>query len=197
MPYWWAGQPSLNFNPAAFGPSGGTVATGAKTISSGFLNGDAPKFTVTFPKAGTFQVRCAVHPRMKGTIVVLPASRSVPTEAALARQGKAKLAALKVAAAKNLQKALAHKPPATTVQIGPGVGPLETLAFFPPKNTVAAGTTVKFQMSGLNEFHTVTFGPTAYVDPVERAFQNNGRPGGRLPERPTRNRGVRDAHDPR
>ena len=33
-------------------------------------------------------------------------------------------------------------------------------------------------MSGVNEFHTVTFGPTAYVDPVERAFQNNGDPEG-------------------
>jgi plastocyanin len=178
VPYWWVGQPALNFNPAAVAPSGGTVATGTKTISSGFLNGDPAKFTVTFPKAGTFQVRCAVHPKMKGTIVVLPAARSVPTAATLARRGKAKLAALNVAAAKNLQRARAHKSPATTVQIGPGVGPLEALAFFPSKNTVAAGTTVKFQMSGVNEFHTVTFGPKAYVDPVERAFQNNGDPEG-------------------
>lgn len=181
VPYWWVGQPALNFNPAAVAPSGGTVATGAKTISSGFLNGDAPKFTVTFPKAGTFQVRCAVHPKMKGTIVVLPKASGVPTEAALARQGKAKLAALNVAAVKNLKRARAHKSPATTVQIGPGVGPLETLAFFPSKNTVPAGTTVKFQMAGVNEFHTVTFGPTAYVDPVERAFQNNGDPEGVYP----------------
>ena len=134
---------------------------------------------------------------MKGTIVVLPKASGVPTEAALARQGKAKLAALNVAAVKNLKRARAHKSPATTVQIGPGVGPLETLAFFPSKNTVPAGTTVKFQMAGVNEFHTVTFGPTAYVDPVERAFQSNGRPGGRLPERPARHAGVRDAHDPR
>jgi plastocyanin len=178
VPYWWAGQPALNFNPAAFGPSGGTVATGAKTISSGLLNGNAPKFTVTFPKAGTFQVRCAVHPKMRGTIVVLPASRGVPKAATLARRAKAKLAALNVAAVKNLKKARAHKSPAPTVQIGPGVGSLETLAFFPSKNTVPAGTTVTFQMAGLNEFHTVTFGPTAYVDGVERAFQNNSDPAG-------------------
>ena len=86
------GQPALNFNPAAVAPRGGTVATGAKTISSGFLNGDPPKFTVTFPKTGTFQVRCAVHPKMKGTITVLAGDAAVPTEAALARPGKAKLA---------------------------------------------------------------------------------------------------------
>jgi plastocyanin len=178
VPYWWAGQPALNFNPAAAGPSGGTVATGAKTISSGFLNGNAPKFTVTFPKAGTFQVRCAVHPKMRGTIVVRPRTKSVPTAATLARRATAQLAALNVAAVKNLKKARANTSPATTVQIGPGVGSLETLAFFPNKNAVPAGTTVKFQMAGLNEFHTVTFGPKAYVDPVERAFQNNADPEG-------------------
>ena len=102
-----------------------------------------------------------------------------------------------MAAAKNLQMALAHKSPATTVQIGPGVGPLETLAFFPSKNTVPAGTTVKFQMAGLNEFHTVTFGPAAYVDPVERAFQSNGDPEGVYASDPPGTAGVRDADDPR
>ena len=178
VPYWWVGQPAVNFNPAAFGPSGGTVATGAKTISSGLINGNPAKFTVTFPKAGTFQVRCAIHPKMKGTIVVRPRTKSVPTAATLARRAKAQLAVLNVAAAKNLRKARANTSPATTVQIGPGVGSLETLAFFPDANTVPAGTTVRFQMAGVNEFHTVTFGPKAFVDPVEKAFQNKGDPEG-------------------
>ena len=88
VPYWWVGQPAINFNPAAFGPSGGTVATGAKTISSGLINGDPAKFTVTFPKTGTFQVRCAIHPKMKGTIVVRPRTKSVPTAATLARRAQ-------------------------------------------------------------------------------------------------------------
>lgn len=178
VPYWWGGQPALNFNPLAAGPSGGTVATGARTISSGFVNGNPARFTVTFPKAGTFQLRCAVHPKMKGTIVVRPASKSVPAAATLARRAKIQLAAANVAAAKNLKVANTNTSPATTVDIGPGVGSLETLAFFPSKNTVPAGSTVKFQMAGVNEFHTVTFGPKAFVDKVERGLQRKADPEG-------------------
>ena len=183
VPYWWGGLPALSFGPGA-APAGGTVATGAKTISSGLLNGNTPKFTVTFPKAGVFHLRCAVHPKMKGTVVVLPASRSVPSAKTLAARAKAEKARDLRFARKNFAKARAHKSPATTVQIGPGNARGEILGFFPSRDTVPAGTTVKFQMAGVNEFHTVTFGPTAYVDQVEKAFQATLDPEGLFPSDP-------------
>ena len=185
VPYWWVGQPALNFNPAAVAPSGGTVATGAKTISSGFLNGDAPKFTVTFPKAGTFQVRCAVHPKMKGTIVVLPKASGVPTEAALARQGKAKLAALKLAAAKNLKRALAHKSPATTVQIGPGDGPPRDAGVLPAQEHGCRrhdGEVPDGRGERVPHGHVRAEGLRRSRS--QRTFQNNGDPEGVYPSDP-------------
>jgi plastocyanin len=191
--YWWSGKPGITLNPATFGPSGGTTYDGSRTISSGFVNGNPPKFTVKFTKAGTYQVRCAVHPGMTGTVVVTKGGDIDALAASAARRAaKAKAADLRFAAA-NLKKALALPtvvpPPApgsTTagpglVKIGPGNARGEALNFFPKGLSVPANTDVIFRMAGATEFHTVTFGPTAFVGKVEKSLQNKGTPEGAMP----------------
>lgn len=184
LPYWWGGQPGLTINPAIAAPSGGTVVTGARTVNSGFLQGNPAKFTVTFPKKGIYQVRCGVHPKMHGTVTVLAAGAAAPKQARVSRAAAAQKAAdVKVAKA-NLRKARAPKQN-NVVQIGPGNARVEALDFFPAAKTVAAGTAVTFKMAGVNEFHTVTFGPKAYVDQVEKTFNGpTDAPEGTLPSDP-------------
>ena len=174
-PYWWGGTtPQLGFNPAVPGPSGGTAVTGAKMVSSGFLPDKNPTFTVSFPKKGTFQVRCLVHPNMKGTVkVVAKGSPSVTTAA----QATARATAQKKADRAAVNKAIVttRSAPANVVTISPGDNHGEAFAFFPAKRTVAVGQPVTFRMAGRNENHTVSFGPAAFLENVSKvSFQGNG-----------------------
>jgi plastocyanin len=87
-PDWWGGRtPVVSFNLANAAPSGGTVVKGRRTVSSGVVNGNAPKFTVTFARTGTFTIRCAVHPRMSGTVRVVRRGRRIPPRNAEDRAG--------------------------------------------------------------------------------------------------------------
>lgn len=168
QPYWWGGvTPIVQVNVAAAAPSGGTVANGRTTVNSGIPNGNAPKFTVTFPKVGTFQIRCAVHPFMKGTVKVVPGKGA--TNAALRKRG-ANEAARQLATVKALVKK-ADKAKGAVVAVGPGNRKAESFSFNPANRTVPVGTAVTFNMDNGNEVHTVTFGPKAFVvDNVAKNF---------------------------
>ena len=169
VPYWWVGKPGLTINPAAAAPTGGRAVTGTRTVSSGFAGGNPPRFTVSFPKKGIYEVRCGVHPKMRGTVTVLAASAAEPRQAAAARAAAKQKAADRKAGKANLKRARTAKQN-NVVQIGPGNVRLQELAFFPKIKTITAGTPVTFKMAGVNDFHTVTFGPKAYVDQVEKKF---------------------------
>jgi plastocyanin len=171
-PYWWGGvTPLLQINGAAFAPAGGKVVTGRKTVSSGVLPGDAPKFTVTFPKTGTFHIRCIIHPGMKGTIRVVP--KSGDTAAKRTARAKAELKAQAATVKALVKKATRATTP--TVSISPGTKKAQTLSFQPANKKVAPGTTVTFNMDGGNEVHTVTFGPKAFVEQLAKTtFQGQG-----------------------
>ena len=173
-PYWWGGvAPVISFNPTIAAPSGGTAVTGRTTVTSGFPNGRAPKFTVSFPKTGTFPIVCVVHPNMRGSVTVVPKGSGAATTAAgaKARAAREKAAQAKAAAAAARK---ADKTTGNTVIISPGNAKAQTFAFFPAKKTVAAGSAVTFRMSGRNEVHTVTFGPDAFVGPLaKRTYQGS------------------------
>lgn len=174
--YWWGGvAPVISFNPAIAAPSGGKAVTGRTTVSSGFPNGRAPKFTVSFPKNGTFQVVCVVHPKMRGSVTVVPKNSGAATTAAGARARAAKEKASQAAtAAASARKA--GKTKGNTVVISPGNAKAQTLAFFPAKKTVGVGSAVTFKMSGRNEVHTVTFGPDAFVGPLAKTTYQGTSP---------------------
>lgn len=171
-PYWWGGTtPLIQLNGAVFGPSGGKVVNGRKTVSSGILNGDAPKFTVTFSKVGTYQIHCLIHPNMRGTVRVVPSSGDTAAKRA-ARAAKEK-AAQAATVAKAVKKAAKAAGP--VVAISPGNKKAQSFSFQPANRKVAPGSTVTFTMSGGNEVHTVTFGPKAFVNQVSKTtFQGQG-----------------------
>lgn len=175
-PYWWGGvTPQISFNPSIGAPSGGTAVTGRKTVVSGFPAGRAPKFTVSFPKKGTFPIVCVVHPNMRGSVTVVPRTSAAATTAAgaAARAAREKAAQAKAAAAAARKAA---KTKGNTVVISPGNAKAQTFAFFPAKKSVAVGSTVTFTMSGRNEVHTVTFGPDAFVGPLAKTTYQGTSP---------------------
>ena len=173
-PYWWSGvTPQISLNPAALAPSGGKAVTGKKTVNSGAPQGKRPSFTVSFPKAGTFQVRCAVHPSMRGSVKVVPKNSPLKTSAQVkAAAKKEKAADAKTAAS------LAKSAPAKAgndVIIGPGNARVNSLGFFPSTKTVPVNSDVTFRMGGREEIHTASFGPPPFLDAVAKAaFEGNG-----------------------
>lgn len=166
-PYWFVGQPLFGLNPAAFVPTAAKAVNGRQTVSSGAPQGNNPRFTVSFPRRGTYQYYCAVHPKMKGKVTVLPKTAKPPSGAVQKRAGAEQLAADKKAAARVVRLAREATANSATVAAGAGTARLSILAFLPAKRTVARGTEVTFRMLGRNEIHTVTFGPTAFVDALQ------------------------------
>ena len=85
-PFWFNDKvPSLNLNPALFGPSGGSTFNGTARVDSGLPLGPPAGYKVTFTKAGTYTYFCDVHAGMQGTIVVREPSRPIPSAAQDAR----------------------------------------------------------------------------------------------------------------
>ncbi len=172
QPYWWGGTtPLLQLNGAAFAPAGGKVVNGSKTVSSGVLPGNAPKFTVSFPKTGTYQIRCIIHPNMKGTVKVVEKSG----DTAAKRTARAKQEKTAQTNTVNALVKKADKASGPVVAISPGTKQAQKFSFEPANKKVAPGTTVTFNMAGGNEVHTVSFGPAAFVNQVAKTtFQGQG-----------------------
>jgi plastocyanin len=173
-PYWFTGLPVLGLNPAAFGPIGGKVVNGTKTVGSGVPAGNpaTARFTVKFPKRGVYNVFCALHPNMRGKVTVLPKNRTPPSGAVQKRAAAAQLKADRASLRRVIDLAREATANSATVLIGPGTARTEVFTFFPAKRTVPKGTEVTFRMGGREEIHTVTFGPTAFLDALsEKTFE--------------------------
>lgn len=175
QPYWWAGIPQFAFNPQAFAPSGGTVVTGQRLVGSGIPGGRNPRFTVRFPRTGSFPYFCTIHPGMKGTVRVVPRSASANRLAlAAARTAKQQRAQLLAEGRRQVRKASRIKS-SNRVSVGFGTAAVHLFSFFPARTSVPAGSTVNFQMAGRREVHTVTFGPKDHLEKVGRAtFERPG-----------------------
>jgi plastocyanin len=159
-PYWFNGQPDLQYTPSLLRSSfGRTVSySGARGVASGLPTGSRPKpFTVKFTKSGTFTYYCNVHPGMKGTVKVVAPKSKVPSGKADARTVKKQVSAA-VKTAKSLQTAPVAE---TTIQMGnSGPGGVEIYAFYPGQRTVPVGTTITFETSRFSlDQHTATTGP--------------------------------------
>jgi plastocyanin len=168
--FWFKDQASVGINPAVAAPSGGTVFTGKETISSGIPVAGAPKpMTVKFPKKGTYTVLCALHPGMKGTVVVKAKKAKIPTKKQDAKRIKAQ-----AKAASKLAKKLAAgqgAPTGLTVRAGNDKQGIAAIAFFPADKTVKVGQAVNFTVSDkTTETHNIAFAPQPYAQELAGAF---------------------------
>jgi plastocyanin len=166
VPFWFNGQPSPVFNPLVAAPQGGTTYTGRRLVNSGLPQGNAPKpFTVRFTRAGVFPYFCAVHPGMRGTVIVRGASRRIPSEGANRRERTREIEATARQGRRTNARPATHP---GTVEVGrsPTGSRFSINAFFPANTTVKVGSTVTFTMAGEStlEIHTVTFRPTNVGD---------------------------------
>lgn len=155
-------------NPAWFNPNGATSFTGTGLAHSGFMPVVGTSFTLTFPRAGTYQYICLVHgPGQAGVVRVLPAGQPAPmTPAAVDAQGAAEQSA-GVAIAEMLGRGISDRqtPAAngrTVHNIRADVpvpqGNMIVNRFLPGSLTIRAGDTVRWDVSGNPAaFHTITF----------------------------------------
>jgi plastocyanin len=178
-PYWFNGQPNVQFNMPALAPVGfGKKFTynGSKGVQSGLPLVPKPKpVTVSFTKSGSYTYYCDVHPGMKARVRVRSKSTSVPSARA-----HAKLVSDQVSRALATAKKLAKvKPPAGTVDLGvAGKGGVELFIMSPGTTTVPVGTTLNFRMSpGTYEIHTASFGPgniedaNSFIGKIAKSFE--------------------------
>ena len=177
-PFWFNGQPNLQFNPTlAKGLLGKTVTyTGAKRVESGLpLSPKARPMTVRFTKAGRYTFYCNVHAGMKGTVRVVSRRHKIPS----AKADKKTLAAQVARDLKTAKSLAATAVAPGTVSVGAsGKGGVELYAMLPATQTVPVGTTLKFSMSALSvDIHTATFGPgdpenqpTSYLGTLAQGF---------------------------
>lgn len=176
--FWFNGRPRYIFTPTVAFAAGNTIgangkpmalADGKQFISSGLpLSEPRPKgWTVTYPKTGTFRMQCDVHPGTAMTVHVRAKSAKIPSKAEDKRRADAELRADYKLAAK--QKA--YKGPAgNVVRVGnDDPAGMSQISFFPKVKRIKVGDTVRFEMTKkTGEEHTVTFGPTDYVTPIEK-----------------------------
>lgn len=170
-PFWFNGQNRLLVNPDVFLPAGDAKVDNRALENSGFPEGGdegpPPPYTAEFPKVGTFKYLCQVHPKMAGRVTVVRNRRNVPSE----RSDQAR-AAKEVAKLTRIAKRRAafDGPGGANVRAGNDTNDLEIIKFFPENVTIRAGGTVRWFVAHPHEFHTVTFGPGSYLEPIGQGF---------------------------
>jgi len=168
--FWFNGQPSLGINPGVAGPTGGSSYDGSEAVGSGIpIAGPPEPLKVKFPKKGRYTVLCAVHPGMKGTVVVKGKKAHIPSK----KQDRKRIKKQARAASKLAKKLVAGQgvPKGLTVKAGNDKKGVATIAFFPAKKTVKVGQQVTFTMSNKStETHNVAFGPEAYAAELAQSF---------------------------
>jgi plastocyanin len=160
LPFWFNGQPNLQFNPVLLAGKYGKKVTlnRKKGLQSGLPL--APKnkpMTVKFTKAGKYTYYCTVHAGMTGKLTVLKHRKRIPSAKAHAKKVKAQYKRdLKIA-----KRLPGTNVPAGTVDVGvAGKHGVEFYGMLPAKVTIPSGTSLQFRMSkGSFEDHTATTGP--------------------------------------
>jgi plastocyanin len=177
-PFWWSGKlPLLTVSPVTLLPqSGASISSPLQVRSSGLLRiltarpGHPPApFALRFTQPGVYHYQCAVHPGMRGVVIVLQRSKSEPSptiEAAAAKQALGRAIAD--------QRRLAGTKPANPLRVLVGAGDnatgAEVTSFFPSQLSINVGDTVTFVNHDQTDIHTVTFGPEKLRSSIEKGF---------------------------
>jgi plastocyanin len=168
-PFWFNGADRAVVNPDAGFPSGDGTVDGKGTENSGIPEGEKPKpYKLKFAKTGTYNYLCLVHPDMKGQVTVVKKGRKTPSK----HHDAARVAKQVAKAIKTAKKLAAYEGPGgNNVKAGNDTKAVSMFRFFPGDTTVKAGETVRWTMtSGLNEIHTITFGPQDYLKTLGETF---------------------------
>ncbi len=178
QPLWWSGKvPLLTVSPLAILQQGAdTLSSPSQTASSGLLrvltasqaNPPAP-YTLTFANPGVYHYQCAVHPGMRGVVIVKPAGVGVPAAASEAAAAQERLQKT-IADLKQLQKLRPKTPRTVFVGLGRNATGAEVAAFSPSRLVVGVGDSVKFVNHDQTDIHTVTFGKPKTTGKIEKNF---------------------------
>lgn len=141
---------------------------GTAFLHSGLL-GRGQRISVTFPREGSFKYLCPIHPRMEGTVKVVPKGQPYTTARQAAESAKASRDAVVSLVEpqrdvfKNLYGTSVQRQDRSTlwsVPVGPRIGTptgfLEVSEFIPQELTIKAGDSVRWYFFSP---HTVTFLP--------------------------------------
>jgi plastocyanin len=176
--FWWAGKlPQLVVSPLSLLPQGSeTISSPSQVHSSGLLRIiTAPprqppaSFALRFTQPGVYHYQCAVHPGMRGVVIVVPSSEGAPSAASEAAAAKQKVARA-VADAHRLMHTKPSMPLRVLVGAGDNATGAEVTAFFPSRLNVHVGDTVTFVNHDQTDIHTVTFGQEKLRSSIEKGF---------------------------
>lgn len=170
-PFWFNGQDLLALNPEAAGPVGDGRVDNRAMESSGLPQGDEnsppPSYTLKFPRTGTFKYVCQIHPKMVGRVTVLNKRKRVPS----VRRDETRIAKQLAASVKEAKRVMSFQGEGgTNVRAGNSTRDIETLRFFPDDLTIKVGQTVTWRAPHPHDFHTITFGPMEYLQPIGQSF---------------------------
>jgi len=178
QPFWWSGKvPLLSISPLAILQQGGdTLSSPSETASSGLMrvltaspNQPPAPYTLTFTNPGVYHYQCAVHPGMRGVVIVKPWNVGTPSAASEAAAAQARLQKT-VADLKQLQKVKPKRPLTVFVGLGRNATGAEIAAFSPSRLVVGVGDSVKFVNHDQTDIHTVTFGKAKTTGKIEKNF---------------------------
>jgi plastocyanin len=187
-PFWWGGAvPALQINPDVAAPSASAVFDGTTPIGTGLPTGFPFAKDVSFTTAGTFRLVCDLHPQMQGLVRVLPAGAPIPSAERQAARGARQLArdarhAVALDARLSADHGDRHSKRdddhrgARRAIAGTGTSRFSLNAFYPASAKVRVGQSITWSWLGVNEVHTLTFGPEAVIAPIEQTLL--GGPGG-------------------
>jgi plastocyanin len=177
-PFWWVGKlPQLTISPLTLLPQGeATISSTSQVRSSGLVRvlsappGQPPApFSLTFTRPGTYHYQCAIHPGMRGVVIVVPATQGIPSAASEAAASKQAVARA-IADQHRLARTKPAKPLRVLVGAGDNATGAEITAFFPARLSVHVGDTVTFVNHDQTDIHTVTFGPESLRSSIEKTF---------------------------
>jgi plastocyanin len=121
---------------------------------------EPPTYSLTFPKAGSYDYVCIIHPGMNGRIVVNPTGQSADTQATVDARRRDEVNSTLAGTGVSTIMTNAGELPAEGVTaglaMGAGTDQVDVQRFFPPRVTIHAGDSLTWINRSLAP-HTVTF----------------------------------------
>jgi plastocyanin len=164
-PFWFNGLPKFIYNVQVFLPVGSAAVTPGGIHSAGAIGASDTgpgSATLSFPRTGTYQMVCLLHPGMVQTVTVKAKKKKVKVDTKVTV--RTRIAKETTAGWARGTAAASTSVPANTVFAGVDNGQTTLLAFLPARLTVPAGTTVSFTDMSPTEPHNEGFGPQAWID---------------------------------